>query len=62
MTAGTTARKITGMSEPYAVGVAWSKTILIPTWPFARSGHCQAAFGVLQHGIDLLADDVGEPR
>ena len=41
--------------------VAKPKTILIWARPFARSGHRQAAFGLLQHGLDLLAGDTGKP-
>ena len=51
----TMARKITGKSKLQAAGVPWSKTILIPTRPFARSGARQAALGVFQHGLGLLA-------
>ena len=43
------------------MGVPWSKTILIPARPFAPSGHRQAALGVFQHGLHLLAGDTGKP-
>jgi hypothetical protein len=38
----------------------WRETILISAWPAASSGHRQAAFGVFQHNLHLLAGDTRE--
>jgi len=44
-----------------AARVPWPKPVLIPTWPLVRSGHPQAALGVFQHGLNLLASNTGKP-